>query len=122
MMVTNRKIAGLHAHRLIGLLEKKKIFCEVMEDDSQSDHCIFRITSHKFSNIVLYLEYENQGHEPRILTLYVYQKENEPDFEKYYTEEHIAENSHMKHIKGSIEKDPEKIVEWLVEVLVEYGI
>ena len=82
--------AGLDVTRLAGLLERKKIECTLMDGDSALDHCVLRLSSVKHPDVVAFLEYENQGVEPRSAGLiirddgFMPQKEDYPfEREKY---------------------------------------
>lgn len=90
--------AGLNVKRLAGLLERKKVDCDLIEGDSAYDHCVLRLTSHKLPGLVGILQYENQGSEPRLVGLTI---ENSDPWDK------------ALELRGDREDDPAKIVEWL---------
>ena len=72
--------AGLNVERLAGLLERKKVECTLIEGDAALDHCVLRLASRRRPALVAFVEYENQGIEPRLVGLSV--QENEPANEK----------------------------------------
>jgi hypothetical protein len=63
--------AGLDIKKLIGLLEQKKLSCLVIDDDHAMDHCVLKIWTNKRPGVVAFLEYENQGTEPRFVGLII---------------------------------------------------
>src|SRR5688572_11957332 len=90
--------AGLDVKRLAGLLERRKVDCDLIEGDSAYDHCVLRLTSHKLRGPVATLQYENKGFEPRLVGLTI---EDADHWDK------------ALELRGAREDDPEKIVEWL---------
>jgi hypothetical protein len=69
MVIRNQGAAGLNFEALRGQLERRKIDCEFLEGDRARDHCLMKLTSRKAPGVVGFLEYENQGFEPRVVTL-----------------------------------------------------
>ncbi len=76
-------IAGLDTAKLAGLLEQKKVNCLVIEDDSAMDHCVLKIWTWKRSGVVAFVEYVNQGTEPRLVGLVVQSETFTFDQESY---------------------------------------
>jgi hypothetical protein len=69
MAIRNQGAAGLNFEALKGQLERRKIDCEFLEGDGARDHCLMKLTSRRTPGVVGFLEYENQGFEPRVVTL-----------------------------------------------------
>jgi hypothetical protein len=100
--------AGLDINRLAGLLERKKIECVLVDGDSAFDHCVLRLTSVRRPGVVAFLEYENQGGEPRVAGLTFRddsfmpeRNDYPPEWEKYL------------RLRGARKDDPGKIASWI---------
>jgi len=63
--------AGLNVQRLQGLLEREKVDSVLVEGDEARDHVVLELGSVRRPNVVARLEYENQGIEPRIVSITV---------------------------------------------------
>ena len=61
--------AGLHIRRLISTLKRHRIECELIEGDELMDHCVLRLSSENSPKLIVLVEYENKGFEPRVATL-----------------------------------------------------
>ena len=99
--------ARLDVKKLAGLLERIKLDCLLIDDDSAMDHCVLRISSIKRPGVVAYVEYENAG-EPRLVGMIVRPEDYAPEKKDYPLE---WEKS-MK-VKGPRLEDPEKIAAWI---------
>jgi hypothetical protein len=98
--------------RLEGLLEQRKVRATLIEDDRARDHCVLRLSTVRRPGKVAFLEYENQGEEPRLAGLVVV-----PAGEAALGE--IASRwHHTLELAGSRIDDPEKITGWIESVFL----
>lgn len=105
--------AGLDVKRLVGLLERMKADCALVDDDAAMDHCVLRISSMKRPGVVAYIEYENID-EPRFVGLVVMPEDNTAVREDYPLnwERELA-------LKGTRKEDPDKIAAWIKQEFLE---
>lgn len=61
--------AGLDIRRLISTLKRHRIDCELIEGDEFIDHCVLRLSTEDSPKLIVLVEYENKGFEPRVATL-----------------------------------------------------
>lgn len=105
--------AGLDVKRLARLLQRIKVDCAVVESDDSQDCCVLRLFSVKRPSRVAFIEYVNQGVEPRLAGI----KMEPPEPEGmngisqafWITEEWI-------NLRGARSNDPQKIVEMVEQV------
>ena len=100
--------AGLNVNRLSGLLERKKVTCTLIDGDAAYDHCVLRLTSFRRPAVVAFLEYENQGSEPRVAGLVVRKDEFTPGRDDY-----PLEWDKTLRLEGARVDDAEKIAQWV---------
>ena len=105
--------AGLDAKRLAGLLQRIKVDCVVVEGDESQDHCVLRLSSVKRPGQVAFIEYVNQGVEPRLAGIKMEPPEPEGaegiGQEFWITEEWI-------NLRGARSDDPQQIAEMVEQV------
>jgi len=58
--------AGLDVELLTRLLRRIKVDCSVIEADESQDHCILRLSTCQSPGWSAFVEYVNQGLEPRL--------------------------------------------------------
>ena len=105
--------AGLDVNRLVGLLQRIKVNCAVIEGDEAQDHCVLRLSSVGHPGQVMIVEYVNQGVEPRHVGI----KMGPPELEAaaggggafWISEEWI-------NLRGARSDDPQKIAEMVEQV------
>lgn len=102
--------AGLNVKRLAMLLRRIKVDCNLVDGDESQDHCVLRLSSLNYPERAAFIEYINQGVEPRLAGIKIEPAETEgtgigQPF--LITEEWF-------NLSGERNDDPEKIVE-LVE-------
>jgi preprotein translocase subunit SecD len=95
--------AGLNVKRLCGLLEKRKVDTVVVEEDDAHDHVVLQLSTVRQPNRIALLKYENQGVEPRLVTLTVSPLPTQNDASSIM--------SHTIEIFGKRADDVEKIVQ-----------
>ena len=100
--------AGLNVSRLAGLLGRVKIDCEIVDGDAALDHCVLRLSSVRRPAVVAFLEYENQGVEPRLAGLAFRGEGFMPQREDY-----PLEWERRLELRGAREADAEKIARWV---------
>jgi len=100
--------AGLDMTRLVGLFERKKIECALVEVDAALDHCVLRLSSVKRPGVVAFLEYENDGMEPRLIGLILRGDGFVPRKEEY-----PLEWEKTLELRGARKDDPDKIALWV---------
>jgi hypothetical protein len=100
--------AGLDITRLTGLLGRKKIECTLVNGDAAFDHCVLRLFSFKRPGVVAFLEYENQGMEPRLAGLILRDDRFMPRKDDYP----LAWEKMLK-LEGVRKDDADKIAEWV---------
>jgi hypothetical protein len=100
--------AGLDVDRLAGLLRRKQIECTLVDEDATHDHCVLRLSSVKHPTVVAFLEYENQGDEPRLAGAIFRDEQFMPQKDDY-----PLEWQKTLELKGARKDDPDKIVEWI---------
>lgn len=107
--------AGLNVNRLAGLLERKKIECTLVDRDEGLDHCVLRLSSIKHPSVVAYLEYENQGIEPRFAGIVFRDDSSTPQKNDYP----LDWQKELK-LEGTLTDDPDKIAQWIEYQLDSY--
>lgn len=105
--------AGLNVKRLLGLLSRKKIEGVVVDDDKSYDHCVLRLTSLKRPAIVAFIEYINQGTEPRLVGLFY-----GDDKDLLNKDTGWMEWESTLKLEGTRKDDPEKIIDWIEKVFL----
>ena len=104
--------AGLDVERLVGLLEQRRVDGILADDDRAVDHCVLRLSTVRRPGEVAFLEYENQGVEPRLVGLSVVSADDGlPD----------ALSSQWQHtltLVGLRAEDPDKIAQWIESTFV----
>lgn len=111
--------AGLDLKGLIGLLERLKVDCNLVEGDEAEDHCLLRLTSTSLPNHQALIEYVNIGCEPRVATIRV-EHSPPPQVSRlelvgqffWISEEGI-------NLRGAQKDDPKKIVELVKRIFLE---
>ena len=101
-------MAGLDISRLAGLLERKKIKCALVGGDAAFDHCVLRLSSVKRPGVAAFLEYENQGVEPRLAGLILRDDGFMPQREAY-----PFEWEKSLELEGARDDDADKIAGWV---------
>jgi hypothetical protein len=110
--------AGLDVDRLARLLERGKIHCELVEGDHAYDHCLLRVSSVRCPEAMAYLEYINQGTEPRTLTIQFdradsKQRRLDEQSGSYFT---LTETLRLK---GARRYDPDRITQLVERMLIQ---
>jgi hypothetical protein len=100
--------AGLDVNRLTGLLERKKVECALLDGDAAFDHCVLRLSSVRRPARVAFLEYENQGDEPRLAGLVIREDTFLPQ-----RSEKLPEWESTLELRGARKDDPDKIAQWV---------
>ncbi len=100
--------AGLDVNRLAGLLERLKVECVVVDEDGAFDHCVLRLSSVKRPAVAAFLEYENQGAEPRLACLALRDDRFMPRDGEYPLEWQAT-----LRLEGARRDDPEEIARWV---------
>jgi hypothetical protein len=100
--------AGLDINRLVGLLERKKVECTLLDGDAAFDHCVLRLSSLRRPGVTALLEYENQGGEPRLAGLIFLEAKSLPEGHGYR-----AEWERTLELRGARTDDPDKIAQWV---------
>jgi hypothetical protein len=100
--------AKLDINRLAGLLERKKVESTLIDDDSALDHCVLRLESVRRPAVVAFLEYENQGVEPRLVGMVFHDETFMP--QKYA---YPLDWEKTLELAGAIKDDPGKIARWV---------
>lgn len=108
--------AGLNVKRLLGLLARKKIEGVVVDGDASYDHCVLRLTSVRRPAIVVFIEYINQGTEPRVVGLFY---GDEKDLQNI--DMGLVEWESTLKLEGNRKDDPEKIIDWIEKVFLLKG-
>jgi hypothetical protein len=106
--------AGLDVKRLAGLLQRIKVDCALVEGDESQDHCVLRLSSVKRPGRVAFIEYVNQGVEPRRAGIKL--EPPEPEGEEIGQSFWISEE--WFNLRGASRDDPEKIVELVEEIFL----
>jgi hypothetical protein len=106
--------AGLDTKRLTGLLERLKINCKLIDDDSTHDHCVLCISSIRRPRVVAYIEYENIGEEPRRVGMQIRDEQYTPKKDDY-----PLDSEKEIRLKGSRKEDPTKIAKWIKQEFLE---
>ena len=109
--------AGLDTTKLGGLLERKKIECSLVNGDAARDHCVLRLTSPKCPGVVAFLEYENQGMEPRLAGLILRDHEFSPTKDDY-----PLEWERTLKLEGARKDDADKIARWIEREYLSYDL
>jgi hypothetical protein len=100
--------AGLNIKRLSDLLARRKVECILVDGDAALDHCVLRLSSDMHPNVVAFLEYENQGTEPRLVGIVFRGDEFTPQKEDY-----PLEWQKTLKLEGERKADSSKIAEWI---------
>ncbi|MDQ3817165.1 MAG: hypothetical protein M3362_05680 [Acidobacteriota bacterium] len=101
-------MAGLDITGLARLLEGKKIECALVEGDAAFDHCVLRLSSVMRPGVVAFLEYENQGVEPRLASLIFQDDKFMPRKDDY-----PLEWEKTLKLEGARKDDADKIAGWV---------
>ena len=106
--------AGLDVKRLAGLLQRLQINCALVEGDESQDHCVLRLSSVKRPGRVAFVEYVNQGVEPRSAGVKIKPPEagGESGQSFWVTEEWI-------NLRGGRGDDPKKIAALVEQLLLK---
>jgi hypothetical protein len=107
MAIRNQGAAGLDFEALKGQLERRKIDCEFLEGDGPRDHCLMKLTSPKAPGVVGFLDYENLGFEPRVVTLQI-STDVEAEFD-------YSEGGESLTLVGSRRDDVKKLLDFIEE-------
>lgn len=102
--------AGLNVKRLKGLLEQEKVDLVLLEGDDAQDHVVLELSSVRRPNVVARMEYENQGAEPRLVSLTVVAT---------VQSEALPPGTLWIEMSGSRSDDVEKIVQFVRETFLE---
>ncbi len=104
--------AGLDVEKLTGLLQRIYVDCTLIEGDEAYDHCVLRLTSLANSVTEALLVYENQGMEPRVVTLEIKAENIDGDDRSV---EQVGQSfqvtEHGIHLRGTKRDDPLRIFE-----------
>ena len=100
--------AGLDVKELIGMLERIKVDCSLVERDELENHCLLRLSSGKRPGRVALIEYVNIGSEPRVASIKIEPPE-EPAPSQSGTSFWISEQG--LNLRGPKSDDPKRIVE-----------
>ncbi len=100
--------AGLDVERLASLLSQNRIESTLVDGDASLDHCVLRLVSVRRPNVVAFLEYENQGVEPRLAGLVFRDDKFLPR-----TDDYPLEWERTLELDGARENDPEEIAQWI---------
>jgi hypothetical protein len=100
--------AGLNVKRLAGLLKRVKVDCTLVEGDEARDHCVLRISCVKCPGVEAFVEYENQGSEPRFAAMTV----QPVGFGPWMDDSSVDWLKTLK-LKGARRDDPEKLARWI---------
>jgi hypothetical protein len=106
--------AGLDVKKLAGLLEQKKINCLVIDDDRAMDHCVLKIWTNKRPGVAAFIEYENQGIEPRLVTLMI-----RPETFTWNPENYPLGWEKELQLSGKQSLDAEIITRWITNIFIE---
>jgi hypothetical protein len=105
--------AGLDTEPLAGLLERKKVNCQVIEDDSAIDHCVLKIWTWKRPGVVAFVEYVNQGTEPRLVGMIV-----RPETFTFEQESYPLNWEKELRLSGKRTLDAEIITRWISDLFI----
>ena len=105
--------AGLDVNRLAGLLGRIKVDCAVVEGDESQDHCVMRLSSVRHPGRVAFVEYVNQGVEPRLVGIKM--EPPEPEGAGGVGESFWISEGWI-NLRGARGDDPEKIAEVVEQV------
>ena len=106
--------AGLDVEKLAGLLERKKVKCLVIDDDRAMDHCVLKIWTHKRLGVAAFIEYENQGTEPRLVGLMI-----RPDTFTLNPESYPLDCEKELKLSGKRNLDAEIITRWITDIFIK---
>jgi hypothetical protein len=105
--------AGLDTEKLAGLLERKKLNCLVIDDDRARDHCVIKIRTRRRPGIVAFVEYENQGTEPRLAGIMI-----RPETIEVSQESYPLDWDKVLKLSGKRCLDAEILARWGTEIFV----
>ena len=107
--------AGLDVQRLAGLLERLKVDCSIVDGDEAEDHCVLRLSSVTCPGLLAFIEYMNQGAEPRRARLLV-----TPEAKEIENKQPLLNIEEWLDLSGPRSDDPEKIVRFVKQNFLKY--
>ncbi|MBA2341092.1 MAG: hypothetical protein H0V88_11900 [Pyrinomonadaceae bacterium] len=96
--------AGLDVKRLSSLLQRIKVDCSIVEGDELFDHCVLRLSSIKCPGQIAFIEYINQGDEPRLIGIKIEPRKSEELGQSFQISEEWIK------LRGKRSDDTEKII------------
>jgi hypothetical protein len=104
----------LDVKKLAGLLEREKVNCLVIDGDRAMDHCILKIWTNKRPGVAGFIEYRNEGTEPRFVGLIIRHETFTLNPEDY-----PLDWEKVLKLSGKRTLDAEIITRWLANVFIE---
>jgi hypothetical protein len=117
MASKSQTIVNFDVDKLTRLLEQNGATCSIVEDDRSRDHFVLKIELEQPQGLTFYLDYENQGFEPRIALLDAFGATEPPCESEPYVAGQSAGGAEVLKLRGRISEDPEKLWRWIAQVI-----